>query len=167
MPVQGLCVCRHVCSGDWVGTHSPVALVPDLKVLPGVAPVVGRQVVVAHPHEALAAQHGLNGGVPHRRRRPSLRILAHRHPLQHHLAQPARPACMRWDGGISGRNRASLHEPEVDSWGGAPAISCKVVATAAHFLFRRLADDLANSVSDLAPCYERPLLWQTVTRPRL
>ena len=79
IPVEPKC-----CSG-----RSPVALVADLKVLPGVTPIVGGRMVVAHPHEALAAQHRLDGGLAHRRRCPCLRVLADRHPAQHHLAQPA------------------------------------------------------------------------------
>jgi len=38
-------------------THVPVSLISDLKVLACVAPVVGCGVAVAHPHEALGAQH--------------------------------------------------------------------------------------------------------------
>lgn len=40
---------------------SPLALVPDLKVLPSVAPVEGGGVGVGDPHEPLGAQHRLDG----------------------------------------------------------------------------------------------------------
>ena len=59
-------------------------------MLPGVAPVEGGHVVVAHPHEALAAQHRLDGARARLRRRLRLRVLRDRHPAQHRLAQPAR-----------------------------------------------------------------------------
>lgn len=35
---------------------SPVTLITDLKVLPGMAPVVGSGVAVAHPHETLGTK---------------------------------------------------------------------------------------------------------------
>ena len=41
---------------------SPLPLIPDLKVLPRVAPVEGGGVGVGDPHEPLAAQHRLDGG---------------------------------------------------------------------------------------------------------
>ena len=43
-------------------THAPLALIADLKVLPRVAPVEGGGVRVGDPHEALGAQHRLDGG---------------------------------------------------------------------------------------------------------
>lgn len=42
--------------------HSPLALVPDLKVLARVAPVEGGGVGVGDPHEALGTKHRLDGG---------------------------------------------------------------------------------------------------------
>ena len=55
-----VCVCATVCvrvcdCACW--RYSPGALVPDLKVLARMAPEVGGAVAVAHPGEALGAQH--------------------------------------------------------------------------------------------------------------
>ncbi len=46
----------------------PVTLIADLKVLASVGPVAGSGVTVGHPHEALAAQHSLDGALPSPRR---------------------------------------------------------------------------------------------------
>ncbi len=59
-------------------------------MLARVGPVEGGHVVVAHPHEALGAQHGLDGGVARLwRSLPGFCILADWHPAQHCVSQPA------------------------------------------------------------------------------
>lgn len=112
--------------------HAPVTLIANLKVLAGVGPVEGGHVVVTHPHEALGAQHRLDGGVSHfRRSLPGLCILRHRHPAQHCVPQPAHrrvrsthlqlPPCLAqslsmkhaWNGLQSLRRGHSIWPPDI------------------------------------------------------
>mmetsp|Transcript_8789 Transcript_8789/g.21746 ORF Transcript_8789/g.21746 Transcript_8789/m.21746 type:complete len:236 (+) Transcript_8789:419-1126(+) len=69
----------------------PVTLVPELKVLPRVAPVVGSGVAVGQPHKALGAQHSLDGRVAGVRRLAVNGLVGgHGQPLEHLLLEPLR-----------------------------------------------------------------------------
>ena len=55
------------------------------------APVEGRAVAVGHPHEALAAQHRLDGAGPRLGTLPVNGVVGgHGQPLEHRLLEPAR-----------------------------------------------------------------------------
>ncbi len=61
---NSLCVATRLSGVPTSREVLPVTLITDLKVLASMGPVEGRGVTVGHPHEALAAQHSLDGALP-------------------------------------------------------------------------------------------------------
>ena len=60
------------------------------------APVEGGAVAVGHPHEALAAQHRLDGAGPRLGTLPIDGMVGgHRQPLEHRLLEPAQQVYSR------------------------------------------------------------------------